>query len=174
MTFNHASPANRPGGLAWLLDQFEEIIACVAVTVIVLSVSWGVVTRYITEQPAAWASEVATLGFAWAVFFGAAACIKYRLHPAIDVLTDRLPVLGQRITRWFNHILLIAFYGFMTWFGIRFSIDTWDSPSPVLRMPQTFLYGPVAASSALMIVRTVQIIRGRTWAVDATRETHAG
>jgi TRAP-type C4-dicarboxylate transport system permease small subunit len=164
----------RPKGLAWLIDQFEEIIACVAVAVIVLSVSWGVVTRYITEQPAAWASEVATLGFAWAVFFGAAACIKYRLHPAIDVLTDRLPMLGQRITRWFNHILLIAFYSFMTWFGIRFSIDTWDSPSPVLRMPQTFLYGPVAASSVLMIIRTIQIIRGRTWTVDATRETHAG
>ena len=163
-----------PRGFAWLIDQFEEIIACTAVAVIVLSVSWGVVTRYITAQPAAWASEVATLGFAWAVFFGAAACIKYRLHPAIDVLTHRLPRVGQTLVRWFNHALLLAFYGFMTWFGIRFSVDTWDSPSPVLRMPQTFLYGPVAASSALMMVRTVQIIRGRSWQIDPTRETHAG
>jgi TRAP-type C4-dicarboxylate transport system permease small subunit len=51
-----------------------------------------VVTRYITAQAAAWASELATLAFAWLVFFGASACIKYRLHPSIDMLVRRLPV----------------------------------------------------------------------------------
>ena len=72
-------------------DQFEEIVACIALAAVVLAVSWGVITRYITAQPAAWASEVATLAFAWVVFFGATACIKYRLHPSIDMLVTRLP-----------------------------------------------------------------------------------
>ena len=45
-------------------DQFEEIVACIALAAVVLAVTWGVVTRYITAQPAAWASEVATLAFA--------------------------------------------------------------------------------------------------------------
>ena len=73
-------------GLATLADRFEELVAAAAVVVIIASVGWGVITRYVTAQPAAWASEIATLGFAWVVFFGAAACVKYRLHPAIDVL----------------------------------------------------------------------------------------
>jgi TRAP-type C4-dicarboxylate transport system permease small subunit len=161
-------------GFAWFVDQFEEIVACIAVAVVVLSVSWGVITRYITAQPAAWASEIATLGFAWVVFFGAAACVKYRLHPAIDVLVLKMPAGLQTAIRAFNHLLLLSFFAFMTWFGTRFAIDAWDSPSPVLRMPQTWLYGPVALCSLLMAVRYLQVLAGRTWAIDEMRETNAG
>ena len=155
-------------------DQFEEIVACVALTSVVLSVSWGVITRYITEQPAAWASEVATLSFAWVVFFGATACVKYKLHPSIDMLVVRLPRPLQWCVRWFNHCLLLGFCAFMTWFGIRFAIDSWSNPSPVLRLPLTWLYGPVAFCFALMAVRYVQVLRHGPWQIEGERETHVG
>lgn len=167
-----AAPPRR--NLYWWADHFEEVVAATAVAVIIGSVAWGVLTRYVTAQPAAWASEVATLGFAWAIFFGATACIKYRLFPTIDMLVVRLPAWAQQASRVLNHVLMLGFMGFMTWFGLRFSIDTWDSPSPVLRMPQTFLYGPVAFCSALMAVRYLQVLAGRRWDLDEHRETHAG
>lgn len=164
----------RPGRLAWLADRFEEGVAGAAVVVVVLSVSWGVVTRYITAQPAAWASEIATIGFAWIVFFGAAACVKYGLHPAIDLLVLRLPPAPRRAVLYFNHALLLAFFGFMVWFGTRFAIDAWESPTPVLRWPLTILYGPVALCFGLMALRYLQVLGGRRWAADALRETQAG
>ena len=116
------------------------------------------ITRYITAQTAAWASELATLAFAWLVFFGASACIKYRLHPSIDMLVRRLPVSLQFAVRWFNHALLLSFFVFMTWFGARFAVAAWSNPSPVLRLPLAFLYGPVAFCFALMIVRYLQVL----------------
>jgi len=155
-------------------DQFEEIVACVALAAVVLAVSWGVITRYITAQPAAWASEVATLAFAWVVFFGATACIKYKLHPSIDMLAARLPRPLQLGVRWFNHALVLAFCVFMAWFGTRFAIDAWSNPSPVLRLPLTWLYGPVAFCFALMALRYLQVLRRGPWAIDADRETHVG
>jgi TRAP-type C4-dicarboxylate transport system permease small subunit len=166
--------ARHGGGVRRVVDQFEEIVAAAAVAVIIASVGWGVITRYITAQPAAWASEVATLAFAWATFFGGAACVKYRLLPSIGILTDRLPPALQRAARACNHCVLLGFFAFMTWFGIRFAIDTWSSPSPVLRMPQTFLYGPVAFCSALMGVRYLQLLAGRRWTLDEDRETQVG
>jgi len=155
-------------------DQFEEIVACVALAAVVLAVSWGVITRYITAQPAAWASEVATLAFAWVVFFGATACIKYKLHPSIDMLVARLPRPLQLGVRWFNHALVLAFCVFMAWFGTRFAIDAWSNPSPVLRLPLTWLYGPVAFCFALMALRYVQVQRRGLWTIDADRETNVG
>ena len=155
-------------------DQFEEIVACVALAAVVLAVSWGVITRYITAQPAAWASEVATLAFAWVVFFGATACIKYKLHPSIDMLVARLPRPLQLGVRWFNHALVLAFCVFMAWFGTRFAIDAWSNPSPVLRLPLTWLYGPVAFCFALMALRYLQVLRRGPWAIDADRETNVG
>ena len=155
-------------------DQFEEIVACIALAVVVLSVTWGVVTRYITAQPAAWASEVATLAFAWVVFFGAAACIKYRLHPSIDMVVARLPRAPQLAVRMLNHALVLGFCAFMAWFGTRFAIDAWANPSPVLRLPLTWLYGPVAFCFALMALRYLQVLQRGAWAIDADRETHVG
>ncbi len=167
--------APAPGGLAWVLDQFEEIIACLAVAVVIFSVSWGVLTRYITAQPATWCNEVATLAFAWVVFFGSAACFKYRLHPAIDVLTSRMPAKLQAAVAVMNHALVLAFCAFMVWFGTRFAVAAWESPSAVLRLPLTWLYGPVAFSFALMIFRYVQILSGKQWQeADQMRETNAG
>ena len=155
-------------------DQFEEIVACIALAVVVLSVSWGVITRYVTAQPAAWAREVATLAFAWLVFFGAAACVKYRLHPSIDMVVTRLPPPLQRAVRLLNHGLVLGLCAFMAWFGTRFAIDAWANPSPVLRLPLTWLYGPVAFCFALMALRYLQVLRGGPWAIDADRETHVG
>ena len=155
-----------------VVDQFEEIVACGALACVIFSVSWGVITRYITEQPAAWASEVATLSFAWMVFFGAAACIKYKLHPSIDMLVTRLPRSLQWCVRWLNHSLKLGFCGFMAWFGTRFAIDAWSNPSPVLRLPLSWLYGPVAFCFALMALRYVQVLVRGAWQIEGERETH--
>jgi TRAP-type transport system small permease protein len=168
------SGRHRPPSLAArFFDQFEEIVASLALVAVVSSVSWGVVTRYITEQPAAWASEIATLGFAWVVFFGSAACIKYHLHPTIDLLPSRLAALPQAAVRWFNHALLLAFFAFMVWFGLRFAIDAAATSSAVLRLPLAWLYGPVAFCFALMAVRYVQVLAGRKWSVEEFRESNA-
>jgi TRAP-type C4-dicarboxylate transport system permease small subunit len=43
-----------------------------------------------------------------------------------------------------------------------------------MRLPLAWLYGPVAFCFALMIVRYLQILAGRTWSIDAERETHVG
>jgi TRAP-type transport system small permease protein len=162
--------------LSWrgAVDQFEEIVACFALAAVVLSVAWGVLTRYVTAQPAAWASEVATLAFAWLVFFGATACIKYKLHPSIDMLVVRMPVPLRAAVRWFNHLLVVGFCVFMAWFGTRFAIDAWDNPSPVLRLPLTWLYGPVALCFGLMALRYVQVAARGAWSIEGERETHVG
>lgn len=169
------SPQQRQ--IRWWLEYFEEVVGGLALLAIIFSVSWGVVTRYITEQPATWASEVANLSFAWLTFFGASACIKYRLHPSIDMLTALAPAHLKRWIAGFNHVLLLSFFGFMTWFGIRFTIESWDTPSAVLQIPQSFLYGPVAICSCLMIVRHVQVIlRGvqQDHLNDETRGSNVG
>lgn len=144
------------------LDHAEEAIAAAALAVVVFAVGWGVITRYVTAQPAAWASEIATIGFAWVVFFGSVAAVRQRLHPAVDMPLGWLPAPVARATGLLADLLMLAFFAFMAFFGTRFAIDAWTNPSPVLRMPMTVLYGPVALCSALMLVRHLQVIAERT------------
>jgi TRAP-type C4-dicarboxylate transport system permease small subunit len=140
----------------FLFRYFEELVASAALIIVVLSVCWGVLTRYVTAQPAAWAGELAVIGFAWVVFFGASACFKYKLHPSIDMLTVSLPAPAVRIVRAIVHVLVLGFCAYMVWFGVRFSIDAWDNPTSVLRWPLTVVYGPVTLGFALMMVRYIE------------------
>lgn len=131
----------------------DEVIAVAALLVTVGAVGWGVVTRYVTAQPAVWASEVAAIAFAWLTFFGASACFRHNAHPSIDMLVGRLPAGPQRAVRVGVDALVAAFLGYFCWMGVAFSIAAWDNPTAVLRLPMTIVYGPITLATAMMLVR---------------------
>ncbi len=163
MTTLAAKPDASPRSVRWWLDHFEEAVASVALVIVVVATSWGVITRYITAQAAAWTIEVSTIGFAWVVFFGSVACFKYKMHPAVDVPYERLPRRLGSLIAWFNHVLMLGFFVFCVWFGVRFAIDAWITRSSVLGIPMTIVYGPAALCFALMLLRYLQyVIPGKT------------
>jgi TRAP-type C4-dicarboxylate transport system permease small subunit len=143
----------------WLLRAPDLAIAIAALLVTVASVGWGVVTRYVTAQPAVWASEVAAIGFAWLTFFGASACFAANAHPSIDMLVSRLPPGPQRVMRLGVDLLVAAFLAYFCWIGLEFSIAAWENPTAVLRLPMTVVYGPITLAAAMMLVRHVANMR---------------
>jgi TRAP-type C4-dicarboxylate transport system permease small subunit len=140
----------------------DEIIAVLALLVTVGSVGWGVVTRYVTAQPAVWASEVAAIAFAWLTFFGASACFRHNAHPSIDMLVGRLPAAPQRLVRLAVDLLVAAFLAYFCWMGLQFSIAAWDNPTAVLRLPMTVVYGPITLATAMMLLRHLANMRRPT------------
>lgn len=142
-----------------LLRRPDEAVAMAALIVTVLSVTWGVVTRYITAQPAVWATEVAAIGFAWLTFFGASAGFAHGAHPSIDMLVTRFPDGLQRVTRLGVDLLVAAFLAYFFWLGLHFSITSWDNPTAVLRVPMTVVYAPIALATAMALVRHLGAMR---------------
>lgn len=137
----------------------DEVIAILALLVTVGAVGWGVITRYITAQPAVWASEVAAIAFAWLTFFGASACFRYNAHPSIDMLVQRLPARPQALVRRGVDILVAGFLVYFAWLGMRFSIAAWDNPTAVLRVPMTVVYAPVTLATLMMLARHLAAMR---------------
>lgn len=134
----------------------EDFIAGVAMVVVVGSVLWGVLTRYMFAQPAAWSYEVATIGFAWLVFFGAAACVRYRAHADIDVLVALFPPAWQRAVAIFNFWLLAFFFGVLTiLFGLH-TVDAHKSTTIALNLPRSWIYAPLCLATAAMLARHVE------------------
>jgi TRAP-type transport system small permease protein len=156
-----AHGAERRTILVRLFGSIEEIIACTALVIVVAAVCWGVLTRYVTAQPAPWAGEVAQMGFAWVVFIGAAAGLKRGMHVSIDLLTARLPGALRVPLALILDLGLLAFFAYVTWLGIGFTIDNWDNPSPVLRLPLSIIYASVTLGFALMALRHGVILVGR-------------
>jgi TRAP-type C4-dicarboxylate transport system permease small subunit len=137
----------------------DEAIGAGALLVTVGAVAWGVVTRYVTAQPAVWASEVAAIAFAWLTFFGASACFRHNAHPSIDMLVGRVPAGPQRVVRLAVDLLVAAFLAYFCWLGLAFSIAAWDNPTAVLRLPMTVVYGPITLASLMMLARHLANMR---------------
>ncbi|TCP86145.1 TRAP-type C4-dicarboxylate transport system permease small subunit [Rhizobium sp. PP-CC-2G-626] len=145
----------------WSLRRLDEAVGVLALLVIVVSILWGIVSRYIFPQPAAWTYELAILAFSYLVFFGAIAGARLGTHAAIDVLVGALPERWQDGVRWFNYVLLTVFFVLMT--GLFFW-QAWTSRNVhtiALDLSRSIAYAPLAIASAGMLVQ--HLIVERPW-----------
>ncbi|MFV0385090.1 TRAP transporter small permease [Paracoccus sp. (in: a-proteobacteria)] len=106
------------------LKNWEENVAAAALAVVFLAVSWGVMARYVAPRPAVWSNEVATIGFAWIVFVGAAAGARRNLHIGVDLVTARLP---EHVQRWISiavALFLALALAYVAWLAVRIGIKS--------------------------------------------------
>ena len=71
--------------LKWLERHFEELICCVCLSVIAIAVFAQVVARYVFQVALHWTEETAAMCMVWAVYMGAALCVRERFHIRIIV-----------------------------------------------------------------------------------------
>lgn len=140
-------------------DNFEECLAGAALVIVVLAVCWGVVTRYITAQPAAWAGEVAAIAFAWTVFVGSSAALKRGMHVNIDMLLIFLPPPARRVVVLASDAIVLAFLVIGLGLAVEFAIDSWDNPTSVLRLPLSTVYAAVMVGFACLLWRYAGVVK---------------
>lgn len=136
--------------------NWEDNVAALALAVVFLAVSWGVLARYVSPRPAVWSGEVATLGFAWIVFVGAAAGARQHLHIGVDLVTARLPQAAQRWIAIAVSLFLTVALAYIAWLAIRIGIHSFSRPTPVLRLPSSITHAAVFIGFASMAVGSLR------------------
>lgn len=144
----------------------EEMLAGIALVIVVSGVAWGVITRYITSAPAAWSGELATIAFAWLVFLGSAAVFRRSGHIMIDSLLRMLPVKLSRAVQVIAAVVVLITLISLTALASSFTLETMDVPTTILRLPQAVVYASAALGFFLMAVRHV----AATWEKLSTEE----
>lgn len=140
--------------------NFDIILGCLALAVVILSVTYGVAMRYLFGDPPVWINEVSSIGFTWMVFLGASAAYKRKMHIGIDLLVNRLPPGVRWIFLLAAQLVLSVFFGYMVVYGVIFSIESFAQPTSIMRLPNTVFYSAVPVSFALMLFYQV----GNLWA----------
>lgn len=135
-----------------LWHRLDEAIAALCLMVTVGAIVWGVVTRYLMPQPAAWTYEVATIAFAWTVFFGAAAGVRRHLHADIDILVATFPPRLQHFVDIGNWVLLAAFFALLAGLFAWQAVITQHVYTIALSLPRSVVYAPIAVACLLMLV----------------------
>ena len=142
--------------MKFIIKYFEELLASAAIIVVVLSAFYGVISRYILNNPVAWSNEIATIAFTWTVFLGAAAAWKYDKHIHLDLVYDFFPKRIKIVSDWLKNLILAVFFVFVLYLSIQFTITAYNKPTAILRIPFSYVDVPVVIFFISIIIRSIQ------------------
>ena len=144
--------------MKFAFKYFEELLASIAISIVVISAFYGVISRYVLNNPVAWSNEVATIAFTWTVFLGAAAAWKNNKHIHLDLVYNFFPNKIKIISDWLKNIILIIFIAFALYLSIQFTITAYNKPTAILRIPFSYVDLPVVIFFSSIIFRSIQKI----------------
>lgn len=114
-----------------------------------------VALRYLTYQPLAWTEEVARYVFIWLSLLGAALGGRRGAHFAVDVLPRALPPAGQRVLGGLLRLGEAAFYGLLTWAGVRIVQVAHLQRSASIDIPMSLPYAAIPLAAGLLCLDSV-------------------
>ncbi len=88
-------------------------MAALAIVVVV-----GVVFRK-SGASLIWYDEIASILLAWLTYYGAALAALNRAHIGMPTLVDRMKGVQRTVVVLFGEVCTLAFFGLLTWAGIR-------------------------------------------------------
>ncbi|MCR5073497.1 MAG: TRAP transporter small permease [Clostridiales bacterium] len=114
-------------------------VAGVSFVTIVLLITMNVIARKGFNTSYAWAEEIAYICFTWMTFFGAVMVYSKRGLIAIDVLVNRLPQKGRRITQIGTEALILVTNVCLIIWGMTQVLNT-NRITSNLKIPYRFVY----------------------------------
>lgn len=140
------------------IESFEQAIMAIMMLALVLTISWGVLSRYVVAVPAAWITEVTQICFAWLIFVGASEVHRRRMHIGVDMLTTYLPVRVQRVIAILMEILVAAFCIYASVLGVQQTIASHAAHTSMLHLPLSLAYAGLTLGLAMMSFRSIRYL----------------
>lgn len=137
------------------IGRIESVLANTTLATLVLAVLWGVLTRYVTEEPAVWTTEISGILFTWVVFIGAAAAFRKGAHIKITLLVDVLPAKLAALIRRLAKLAVAVFVIYVTYLAYLMMLKGMTRLSPVVNIPFLWVYLAPLLSFGVMSLTTV-------------------
>ncbi|MCL1695323.1 MULTISPECIES: TRAP transporter small permease [unclassified Lysinibacillus] len=145
----------------------EEILAGTFFVAGVSLIFYGVIMRYIFNEPQAWVEELARYSIIWGTFFGFGLALRHNQHIQVDILYDKLKPSMKRVLDLVATGLSIVFCLIYTYYGFILVENRYTSGmiSLDIGIPMWIVYLVLPISGALFLLRFVErlvnILRGK-------------
>lgn len=145
-----------------IIDKTLAGLLVTLMSVMVVTVSWQVITRFLLNSPSSYTEELSTYLLIWISLLGAAYALRVRAHLGIDVLVRRLPNTQRRSVHVFAHIIIIIFSMVALVFGgswlVYVTLDL-NQLSAAFQVPMGYVYLVLPISGLLMTYYSIIAIR---------------
>lgn len=142
------------------IDNFEEIVVVIALTVMTVLTFSNVVTRYIFNFSMNFAEEISTYSFVLLSLFGASIALKRGAHLGFTLLSEHVPKIVARVFEVISAISGVLFSGVIFWYGIQMAMTQFERGQLSLgvQIPE-WIYGSFIPFGAFfLLLRFVELL----------------
>ena len=141
-----------------LLLRANRLLVIALLAAMALMVFTNVALRFATDRSILWVEEASRYAMIWLTFLGAGLVLRYGGHIGIETLHEKLPRHAP-LLRALVVVLLLGFFAFMTWVGVRYALLTWGQTTPVMEVPIGAVYLAMPVGFALLILHLLLMAR---------------
>ncbi|WP_202615376.1 TRAP transporter small permease [Algoriphagus kandeliae] len=138
-------------------SQIDRVIATALVglmALMVINVTWQVVSRYVFQNPSSFTDELARYMLIWVGMLGAAYVAGKDQHLAIDIVLSKMNSTQIRGTRILIHLFVLLFALVAMVIGgsnLVYITFTLGQTSAALKIPLAYVYAIIPISGLLVI-----------------------
>lgn len=144
------------------LDQSVAVLLIVILGIMVINVTWQVVSRYVFQSPSSFTDELSRYLLIWLGMLGAAYVAGKDSHLAIDILPEKLTGTAKNRLLIFIHLIIIAFViPVMIVGGANLVYITFvlEQKSATLQVSLAYIYAIIPLSGLLILYYQLSSIR---------------
>ncbi|WP_235898468.1 TRAP transporter small permease [Parahaliea maris] len=137
------------------VDRLFRWLLSALMALLVVSVTWQILSRYLLSEPSSWTEELARFLLVWIGILGASYAYKVKMHLGIDLLAQRLRGGKAFALDVFVNAVVAGFaLAVMVVGGSKLVAMTWElnQVSPALGLPMAWVYTVVPLSGALITI----------------------
>ena len=105
--------------------QLEKVIMIPLFLIGMVISLYGVIMRYILNNPIHWIEEIFALTLVWSIFIGFSTALKSDNHIALDLLYSILPKKIQSLLDLIGYAIGIMFSSFFIYYGLLMVIEAY-------------------------------------------------
>ena len=141
-----------------MLDKALAVVLITLMSLMVVTVSWQVATRYLLNSPSSYTEELATYLLIWISLLGAAYALRVRAHLGIDIVVRRLGERRRRAAKVAAYGAIIVFSLVTLVFGggwlVYVTLDL-NQLSAAFQLPIGYVYTVLPLSGLLITYYSV-------------------
>ncbi len=170
------------GKITKIACMIEKVVLTAAVLMgglMAVVVIYGVIARYVVQNPSVWTEELARALMIWTAYLGISIALRKRGHLGILFFVLKLPIPVQRIVKLFNDTLIGIFLIVLVVYGLDFVSEGKEQIETAtgITMNYPFAIIPICGVLALIQLSLRMMIDfslwGTTWSPYDTRLAHS-
>ncbi len=108
--------------------------------------------RYVLNHSLFWSEELARFLLVWLTFLGASSAYYRKANPGVDFLYEKLPCALKKLSCILTHIVSMALFFVMIFYGCRFAWFVRMQISPAMQIHKWIIMSVIPVSGVILMI----------------------